>query len=546
MATTGRNDPCPCGSGKKYKNCCLTRSEAVSIAEYKYDKYLEVRNEACAKVFEAGTKDLKIEGYWPGFYLLDYLLFEPKDSSQVRNADDFDNFLKDVSFLFAIYGYPVHEAKLFEPSGDDSSGGIKQGEDTEVDDFEDIDSFGFKLNTFDIVKKQAVCKEDIENNYLWKYCLVNFKNRFSDEEKKFLNSIKDSIPGFFKVTDIIASQQEKEIAGCPVSTFEDIFTGKRYKILDRLLSEGAVRHDIISGMLAPYNEVPYEGFYVLEGSSPVIYPPRDKPFLLELIKEYCRIYRKEYREMFERKINYPEIFKVFPVVIYLVAIHYFYHTISAPLPKLVNYDKEEIIFSKTVYRVKDRQKVKQQLITIKDIKLVEETKKKTVFNWTNEKDTILASIYLHDRDLILETNSLERLERWKKITKAVPVEFEKTDYIYPEEMQKKFLKSAGKKQTRAGQDKKEKINIPEKDLKEFALKWWEDYYNDWVNTKIPVLGNITPLEAIKTAQGRKNVEALLEDYENSYLHDVKRGGGGSGDIQKYFNPDELRRRLNLI
>jgi uncharacterized protein YecA (UPF0149 family) len=23
----GRNDPCPCGSGKKYKNCCLNKSE---------------------------------------------------------------------------------------------------------------------------------------------------------------------------------------------------------------------------------------------------------------------------------------------------------------------------------------------------------------------------------------------------------------------------------------------------------------------------------------------------------------------------------------
>jgi preprotein translocase subunit SecA len=22
----GRNDPCPCGSGKKYKNCCLRKS----------------------------------------------------------------------------------------------------------------------------------------------------------------------------------------------------------------------------------------------------------------------------------------------------------------------------------------------------------------------------------------------------------------------------------------------------------------------------------------------------------------------------------------
>lgn len=26
----GRNDPCPCGSGKKYKRCCLGRSEEVS------------------------------------------------------------------------------------------------------------------------------------------------------------------------------------------------------------------------------------------------------------------------------------------------------------------------------------------------------------------------------------------------------------------------------------------------------------------------------------------------------------------------------------
>jgi hypothetical protein len=24
----GRNDPCPCGSGEKYKNCCIKRGEA--------------------------------------------------------------------------------------------------------------------------------------------------------------------------------------------------------------------------------------------------------------------------------------------------------------------------------------------------------------------------------------------------------------------------------------------------------------------------------------------------------------------------------------
>jgi hypothetical protein len=36
----GRNDPCPCGSGKKYKKCCLNKTE--------YDKIKEVVHEAAA------------------------------------------------------------------------------------------------------------------------------------------------------------------------------------------------------------------------------------------------------------------------------------------------------------------------------------------------------------------------------------------------------------------------------------------------------------------------------------------------------------------
>jgi tetratricopeptide (TPR) repeat protein len=28
MPKTGRNDPCPCGSGKKYKRCCLAQDQA--------------------------------------------------------------------------------------------------------------------------------------------------------------------------------------------------------------------------------------------------------------------------------------------------------------------------------------------------------------------------------------------------------------------------------------------------------------------------------------------------------------------------------------
>jgi len=32
MNQTGRNDPCPCGSGKKYKRCCLARDQQADSA----------------------------------------------------------------------------------------------------------------------------------------------------------------------------------------------------------------------------------------------------------------------------------------------------------------------------------------------------------------------------------------------------------------------------------------------------------------------------------------------------------------------------------
>jgi len=34
----GRNDPCPCGSGKKYKRCCLPKQQVVSLREVRGER----------------------------------------------------------------------------------------------------------------------------------------------------------------------------------------------------------------------------------------------------------------------------------------------------------------------------------------------------------------------------------------------------------------------------------------------------------------------------------------------------------------------------
>lgn len=45
MARLKRNDPCPCGSGKKYKNCCLTKDRSQRIRESAWRREEQVTQE---------------------------------------------------------------------------------------------------------------------------------------------------------------------------------------------------------------------------------------------------------------------------------------------------------------------------------------------------------------------------------------------------------------------------------------------------------------------------------------------------------------------
>lgn len=58
MAKVGRNQPCPCGSGKKYKRCCLSRDPAsrVEAANLAQQRHTHVAPPACGFFF--GEDDL--------------------------------------------------------------------------------------------------------------------------------------------------------------------------------------------------------------------------------------------------------------------------------------------------------------------------------------------------------------------------------------------------------------------------------------------------------------------------------------------------------
>ena len=46
----GRNDPCPCGSGKKYKNCCADLAEVIELGSDPWVKASQLMTETKMKL----------------------------------------------------------------------------------------------------------------------------------------------------------------------------------------------------------------------------------------------------------------------------------------------------------------------------------------------------------------------------------------------------------------------------------------------------------------------------------------------------------------
>lgn len=85
MKKPGRNDPCPCGSGKKYKQCCL-QAETIAQTGHRSDAVPRAINWLMAKYGQA-VHDAIDNGFFGGLQDDEY------ESLQERHRDDFDHFL---------------------------------------------------------------------------------------------------------------------------------------------------------------------------------------------------------------------------------------------------------------------------------------------------------------------------------------------------------------------------------------------------------------------------------------------------------------------
>ncbi|WP_019153889.1 YecA family protein [Robertmurraya massiliosenegalensis] len=77
----GRNEPCPCGSGKKYKQCCLKKGKVVELGQAKQEHFFQMKQRLSGRLAE------EVIG---SYSLLDYqsLMKEFRERTGVRDLMD--------------------------------------------------------------------------------------------------------------------------------------------------------------------------------------------------------------------------------------------------------------------------------------------------------------------------------------------------------------------------------------------------------------------------------------------------------------------------
>jgi hypothetical protein len=111
-------------------------------------------------------------------------------------------------------------------------------------------------------------------------------------------------------------------------------------------------------------------------------------------------------------------------------------------------------------------------------------------------------------ELVFEvfTNSRERCERVEETLRENLADFLVTVERKYEDMDFSKLRKARKTGSMPG---RKPLEIPA----ELLLQVYRKLYANWSSEPLPLLGNISPKEAVETAEGRRKVKNILKSYE---------------------------------
>jgi len=479
----GRNAPCPCGSGKKYKKCCL-KTKVTPPEFLQYRRLSEAIDKLMPRLIDHGI---------------------------------------------SVFGQRVLQVAMHEFAG--------WPDPEDIPDDETFDRFGMLFWPWFAFNWEYEGPVDEEDPWLDGPQEVTVAELFMDRKKIDPNSMEGKLLAAanrkpYSFLEIIGVQPSQSLR------IRDILTGAEMTVQERLGSEQLGNGDILFGRALQVDEV---GMFL--GLCDYALPPRVKPQLIELRRIMRRGFGKITDEaLYEYDMEIRNVYLDIDQALHTPL--QMQNTDGDPLEphKLVyNIDSPERAIEKlaSLSATETADEIRAAATKSKDGEVI-----RAHIDWSRPgnpvnkgmHNTILGNITIEKDRMTVTVNSARRAET---IRKRIDQRLGTAARFRLDEISDLEPMTAGQMQSRAGEPLAPDELMQNPEVHQHIDRMLRSHWEDWVNQKLPALGFKTPRQASKTAEGREAVEALLLDSEKMLENDPLRKSIESEIIA------DVRRRLKL-
>jgi hypothetical protein len=483
IMNTGRNDPCPCGSAKKYKKCCLADSEAQRVEDLSYRRLREIENKLIRELLRYASDTFGPplrEEAWDEFHCWKYTDgYDPKSMM---------NQLVGPYYLYCWEMAPF-EAKAKRAS-----------------------------------RHKTIAESFLESNS-W---------RLSSEEIKIIESANRSVFSFYEVTDLTAGYG---------FTLRNVLTEEVFEVKERLGSKEAKRGDIIYGALFEFNGE-HQILAMSPFSLPPLVL-QDLINVRKKMLKALRVKKLSNMHLFEYEFDLRSVYFILLQPILNPKMPEIRNTDGDPLvPQTLYFEIDDLEFAFQELKSLTHGYVSEEQLR-SEAKYKNERIVEIEFPWFKKgkpvhgpgSNILLGRLKIVGNKLTVEVNSNKRAATIQKKILAIlgdRVRF-KTKMIESIEGNLDKVEPPSTPKSLSLPDEK----MPPA-LKEAIKKMAEEHWKKWYSEKIPALNNKTPIQASKSKEGRELLEALLNSYE-------QRSANSKSESNDVFKPDfaQLRAKLGL-
>ena len=458
----GRNDPCPCGSGKKYKKCCLEREK---ISDLGYRRLSNAQQELVKKLTRYVMQDIG-QSFVSGA-LIDFFQDDPE------SPEDFFQLMMDEfsSVFWPWLFFTVDFGKA---------------------DIEDLGMSG-----------------PVRPNMTVAEMYMQDKGTKLDPLELELLSAANRTQFSFYEADAVQPGQGFQA--------KDLLTGQMYMVTDVSASQDLEQGDILYALI-----IEIQGYAMSIGSATYKLSPRFKPkiiqFRQELEEDFGSVTNEvlmdvdpELRDFFmalqDALFEPPEMCNTDGDPLSFRTLHY-----EIDFPE----DAFQALAPLCVHMTEEELRNKAELDEKSQVQAVH-------FAWSREGHTLskgldnttLGHIRIDGNRMTIEVNSEAREERiQEEIDKRLG---EKATYKVTDIRSLESMMAEGSSETPSWKQKdteQEALNnSPE--VQEAIRGVLGQHWEGWIDTELPALDGKSPRQAVRTEDGREAVQALLRDIEIS-------------------------------